>query len=114
MKNDNAIQMVKRLVVDLALPNKVITAVIDHQFMSLLQAMKTCNSLEMSGFGKFFFNVRRVAVIMAQLERMKILYKEWMLSDDEQKQRMGKERMERVDRDIEKIKVVLHEHKKSI
>lgn len=37
----------------------VIETVVNHQFESALRALETCNSLEFSGFGKFFFNRKK-------------------------------------------------------
>ena len=36
---------------------KTIEAVVNHQFQSTNLAMRTNNSVELSGFGKFFFSV---------------------------------------------------------
>ena len=36
---------------------KIIEAVVNHQFQSASLAMRTNNSIELSGFGKFYFNI---------------------------------------------------------
>jgi hypothetical protein len=46
------------------LSEKTITSVIDHQFVSLLENISMCNSLEISGFGKFLFNKNKAIVTM--------------------------------------------------
>lgn len=46
---------------------KTITSVIDHQFTALLENMPTCNSLEMSGFGKFMFHKNKAPKAMTTL-----------------------------------------------
>jgi hypothetical protein len=38
------------------IPEKVISSVVDHQFAALIENMPTCNTLEISGFGKFVFH----------------------------------------------------------
>lgn len=38
------------------IPLKVIEAIVDHQFQSANQALKTNYSVEISGFGKFLYN----------------------------------------------------------
>jgi len=47
---------------------RVIETVVNHQFDSALSALDTCNSLEFSGFGKLFFNVKKAH---KKLEKMK-------------------------------------------
>lgn len=119
MKENNSRMLIKhlvakKLVVDLALPEKVIISVIDHQFKSILNAMKTCNTIEMSGFGKFFFNATRANMRMKKYENQRNLYSKWMLSDDVQKQKMGEVRYKETLIDEERVKNFLHEHKKDI
>ena len=50
---------------------KVITSVVDHQFNSLVENMSTCNSLEISGFGKFVFNKKKGVNMMLKYIREK-------------------------------------------
>lgn len=49
---------------------KTIEAIVNHQFQSASEAMSEHNSLEISGFGKFFFNQKK-----AQKKMEKLLYK---------------------------------------
>lgn len=44
---------VRKLVVDLALPEKTIEAVLSHSFSGAMKAFTKGNSVEISGFGKF-------------------------------------------------------------
>ena len=44
---------------ELNIPESVIDAVITHEIESGKGAMMECNSIEFSGFGKFYFNVPR-------------------------------------------------------
>lgn len=48
---------------------KVIEAVVNHQFQSASLAMRTNNSIELSGFGKFYFNTKKAIKRLASLER---------------------------------------------
>jgi len=45
--------------VKMLLNEKVIETVINHQFQSLSEAMRSNNSVELSGFGKFYFNTKK-------------------------------------------------------
>ena len=51
---------------------KVIEAVINHQFQSASLAMRTNNSVELSGFGKFYFNTKKAIKRLAALETKKL------------------------------------------
>ena len=65
--------LVRILSVDIAVPEKIIDAVIVHQFQSANEAMDTNKSLEISGFGRFMFNdkkaVKKMASLHSRLER---------------------------------------------
>ena len=51
---------------------KTIEAVINHQFQSASLAMRTNNSVELSGFGKFYFNTKKAIKRLAALETKKL------------------------------------------
>jgi len=46
---------------------KTIEAIVNHQFQSASEAMSEHNSLEISGFGKFFFNQKKAQKKMEKL-----------------------------------------------
>lgn len=48
--------LIRKLAVKMLKSEKMIEAVVNHQFQSANQALDTNNSIEISGFGKFFFN----------------------------------------------------------
>jgi hypothetical protein len=48
---------------------KIIEAVINHQFQSASLAMRTNNSVELSGFGKFYFNTKKAIKRLVFLEK---------------------------------------------
>ena len=56
--------LIRKISTTTMISEKIITSVIDHQFTSLLENMSTCNSLEISGFGKFLFNKNKAIVTM--------------------------------------------------
>jgi len=62
--------LIRTLAVKILTSEKTIEAVINHQFQSANEAMDLHNSIEISGFGKFFFNdkkaVKRVGALTAK------------------------------------------------
>lgn len=52
--------LVRTLAVKMMVSEKTVEAVVNHQFQSANEAMDTNNSIEISGFGKLFFNVKKV------------------------------------------------------
>lgn len=65
--------LMRILSVDMAIPEKIIEAVVNHQFQSANTAMDTNKSLEISGFGRFIFNdkkaVKKMTSLLSRLER---------------------------------------------
>lgn len=51
--------LIRKLAVKTLTSESVVEAVVNHQFHSLLDAMKSVSSVEVSGFGKFYFNQGR-------------------------------------------------------
>jgi nucleoid DNA-binding protein len=62
--------LVRTLAVKILKSEKLIEAVINHQFQSANEAMDLNSSVEISGFGKFFFNnkkaVKRIGALNAK------------------------------------------------
>jgi len=65
--------LIRTLSVKLAMNNKVIEAVINHQFQAANDALDSNISVEISGFGKFVFNEkkadRKTLILLAKIER---------------------------------------------
>lgn len=78
--------LIKRIAVnrvtDKLISEKVIDAVITHEFSSAHKATNECNSIEISGFGKFMFNRARAIKRIETAEKVKIKL-EKMLEDPE-------------------------------
>jgi nucleoid DNA-binding protein len=49
----------KTLAISLNTPSQIIEKVIQHEFESLHDALRTKNSVEISGFGKLLFNTKK-------------------------------------------------------
>lgn len=60
--------LVRTMAVKLLTSEKTIEAVINHQFQSANEALDQNNSIEISGFGKFFFNNKKATKRIEKLE----------------------------------------------
>lgn len=60
--------LIRTLAVKLAVNEKTIEAVVNHQFQSANEAMDLNHSIEISGFGKFMFNEKKALKKLAKLE----------------------------------------------
>lgn len=60
--------IIRRLVVDTAIPESVIKDVISHMSDGVTEAFKTCRTVEISGFGKFVFSDRRGQIFLTKYE----------------------------------------------
>ena len=67
--------LIRKMSTAMMVSEKIITSVIDHQFTSLIENMSTCNSLEISGFGKFLFNKRKANEMMIFYLKEQIMVK---------------------------------------
>jgi nucleoid DNA-binding protein len=59
--------LVRTLAVKMLTSEKTIETVINHQFQSANEALDLNNSVEIAGFGKFFFNNKKAIKRVAQL-----------------------------------------------
>ena len=85
---------------------KTIEAVVNHQFQSTNLAMRTNNSVELSGFGKFFFNGKKAKKKLDGLYDRKV-YIEEALKDElltEQRRKRYDTMLQNVILDIEFLK----------
>ena len=57
MKKD---ERIKRIIVETGLPENVVTLIINDMLESTSEAMKTNDTIEISGFGKFSLNKKRI------------------------------------------------------
>jgi len=67
--------IVRKLAVKLMIKEEIINAVVSHQFQSANEALYKNSSVEISGFGKFYFNYKKAKkkldVMMLQMEHLK-------------------------------------------
>ena len=66
--------LIRKMAVKMMISEKVIEAVVNHQFQSAQEAMGQHKSLEISGFGKFFFNDGKAVKTMQKFLSQKALF----------------------------------------
>lgn len=64
----------KKIATTVIVPEKVIKQVIAHQYDSAHEATLIFNSIEISGFGKFYFNTKKAEREMKKYLEQKIVY----------------------------------------
>jgi nucleoid DNA-binding protein len=95
---------------------KTIEAVVNHQFQSTNLAMRTNNSVELSGFGKFFFNGKKAKKKLDSLCDRKV-YIEEALKDElltEQRRKRYNTMLQNVILDIEFLKSKTNEFQSNL
>jgi nucleoid DNA-binding protein len=75
-------QIIKKISREKVISQKVIEQVVKHQFDSAHEALKTNNSVEISGFGKFLFNGKKTVHKIKKLEDIKKGYERKLREDD--------------------------------
>jgi nucleoid DNA-binding protein len=73
--------LIKKMAVNMVVSEKIINEVVTHQFDSANDALNLHKSVEISGFGKFYFNQKRAIKKLEKWELIKKAY-ENMLQDD--------------------------------
>jgi hypothetical protein len=73
--------LIKKMAISMVVPEKTIDAVVTHQFDSANDALKINKSVEISGFGKFYFNDKKALAQYNKLLAIKQAY-ERMLTED--------------------------------
>jgi hypothetical protein len=98
--------LVRTLAVKMMISEKTIETVINHQFQSANEAMDTNNSIEISGFGKFYFNEKKAKKRLEDLIRKKNLMLEFLASAEtsEQKKRSSQVTLEKTEALINLLK----------
>jgi nucleoid DNA-binding protein len=91
--------LVRTLAVKMLTSEKMIEAVINHQFQSANEAMDLNNSLEIAGFGKFYFNdkkaTKRLGALNAKKKAMENILADTTTS--EQKRRSSQVTLEKTE-----------------
>ena len=98
--------IIKRMSISLVVSEKIIDNVIQHQFDSANDALKTTDTVERSGFGKFFFNTKKANTHYNKLLAMKQAYENTLAdtSITEKRRHSTEQRMITVLSDIKMLK----------
>ena len=73
--------IIKKMAISMMVSEKTIDAVVTHQFDSANDAVNIHKSVEISGFGKFFFNQKKALTQYKKLLAIKLAY-ENILADE--------------------------------
>lgn len=98
--------LVRTLAVKMMISEKTIETVINHQFQSANEAMDLNNSLEISGFGKFYFNEKKATKRIGALNAKKTAM-ETIIADEttsEQKRRSSQVTLDKTEALINLLK----------
>lgn len=79
--------LIRMMAVKAMTSEKTIEAIVNHQFQSANEAMRVNNSLEISGFGKFYFNHKK-----AQKRMEKMLSKAEMFERNATDEKLSEQR----------------------
>lgn len=66
--------LIRKMAVRMRMSEKTLETVINHQFQSANEALHKHKSLEISGFGKFFFNEKKAHKMMEKFLSQKALF----------------------------------------
>ena len=85
--------LIRTLAVKILTSEKTIEAVINHQFQSANEAMDLHNSIEISGFGKFFFNDKKASKKVNSLIAKKLALENTLADDTSSEQKKNSARV---------------------
>lgn len=74
--------LIRKLSVDTMTPEKIIEAVINYQFLGVLEAMKTNKIIEFSGWGRFGLSVNKTLKQIEKDIKNKEYWEEFLKKDD--------------------------------
>jgi hypothetical protein len=99
------------MAISMVVPEKIIDAVVVHQFDSANDALEIHDSVEISGFGKFYFNQKKAQEQYNKYVRIRQSY-ENLLADDslsEKKKHSTEQKLISVLNDIKILKPKINE-----
>lgn len=103
--------LVRTLAVKMMVSEKLIDAVVSHQFQEANRALVSNDSIEISGFGKFFFNkkkaIKKMETLLSKQREFERQIENTSLS--EQKRSSAKVKLSNVLLDIEYLKPKLYD-----
>ena len=74
--------IIKKMSINMVISEKIIDAVVTHQFDSANDALNIHKSVEISGFGKFYFNTKKALTQYNKLLAIKEAYENMLLEEN--------------------------------
>lgn len=108
--------IIKKMAISMVVSEKTIDAVVVHQFDSANDALDIHDSVEISGFGKFYFNKKKAQLQYDKYIRIKQSY-ENLLADDslsDKKRHSTEQKLISVSNDIKILKPKINEPRTDI
>jgi len=98
--------LIRTLAVKMMVSEKTIETVVNHQFQSANEAMDVNNSLEISGFGKFYFNEKKAKKRLQVLEEKRKAMQKYSTDEtlSEQRRKTSKVTLEKTEALINLLK----------
>lgn len=81
--------LIRKMAVKMMVPEKTIEAVVNHQFKSANEALRVNESVELSGFGKMYFNRKKAYKRMAKLISKKKVFENMLVTKQLSEQRIA-------------------------
>lgn len=108
--------LIRKMSINMVISEKTIDSVITHQFDSANDALNTNDSVELSGFGKFYFNKKKAKNHYEKLLKIKSAY-ERILADEsitDKKRHSTEMRMMTLLNDVKILKPKINEFRTDI
>ena len=103
--------IIKKMAISMVVSEKTIDNVVTHQFDSANDALNIHDSIEISGFGKFYFNQKRAQAQYDKYVRIKQSYENMLANDSlsEKKRHSTEQKLISILNDIKIIKPKINE-----
>lgn len=102
--------IIKKMAISMMVSEKIIDAVVTHQFDSANDAINLYKSVEISGFGKFLFNEKKALAQYNKLLAIKKAYERMLTQDISETKRNSVElKMKIVESSIKSLKPKINE-----
>ena len=103
--------IIKKMAISMVVSEKTIDNVVTHQFDSANDALNIHDSIEISGFGKFYFNQKRAQAQYDKYVRIKQSYENMLANDSlsDKKRHSTEQKLISILNDIKIIKTKINE-----
>jgi nucleoid DNA-binding protein len=108
--------IIKKMAISMVVSEKTIDNVVTHQFDSANDALNIHDSIEISGFGKFYFNQKRAQAQYDKYVRIKQSYENMLANDSlsDKKRHSTEQKLISILNDIKIIKPKINEPRTNI